>query len=131
MERIPKAWEFILQKRLFRSVRTGEIIDRKMLMLSYPGRWKYDILRCMEYFASVHKSYDERMDEALVLIMQKKRKNDRWPVQQKYSGIVHFDMEKTGADSRWNTLRVLRVLKYYRPADYDALVSRGEALSTD
>jgi hypothetical protein len=120
-ENIPNAWEFILKKRLFRSVHTGEIIDPKMLMLSYPGRWKYDILRCMEYFASVRKSYDDRMDEAMNLILHKK-KGCRWSVQQKYSGKVHFDMERTGGDSRWNTLRVLRMLRFYKPDCYQKLI---------
>ena len=119
---IPKAWEFILRKKLFRSVSTGEVIDRKMLMLSYPCRWKYDILRCMDYFVSVQKSYDDRMEEALELILHKKRKNNRWPVQQKYAGLVYFNMEETGGDSRFNTLRVLRVLKFYQPERYYELV---------
>lgn len=119
---IPPAASFILKKRLFRSVRTGEIIDPKMLMLSYPSRWKYDILRCLDYFASVGQSEDARMDEAIGLILAKRRKNGRWPVQQKYAGLIHFDMEQTGGDSRWNTLRVLRVLKVYRPELYQAIL---------
>lgn len=125
-ECIPKAWEFILKKNLFRSVHSGEVIDQKMLKLSYPCRWKYDILRCMDYFASVQKSYDSRMEEALELIIQKKRKNNSWPVQQKYFGQVHFDMEQTGGDSRFNTLRVLRVLKLYRPGLFGVLISKGD-----
>ncbi len=40
------------EEALFRSCRTDEIIDKKMLMLSWPCRWRYDILRCMDYFAS-------------------------------------------------------------------------------
>jgi hypothetical protein len=122
-ESIPKAWEFILKKNLFRSISSGEVIDQKMLQLSYPCRWKYDVLRCMDYFASVQKSYDPRMEEALELIMRKKRSNNHWPVQQKYTGKVHFDMEQTGGDSRWNTLRVLRVLKLYRPELFDELMN--------
>lgn len=118
---IPPAQEFILKKNLFRSVRSGEIIDPKMLMLSYPSRWKYDILRCLDYFASVEKTYDDRMEEALRLILQKKRRNNRWPVQQRYSGRIHFDMERTGGDSRWNTLRALRVLRCYKPQLYNEL----------
>jgi hypothetical protein len=112
---VPPAQEFILRKRLFLSARTGEVIDKKMLMLSYPCRWKYDVLRCLSYFASVHRNYDPRMEEALALLLRKRRKNGRWSVQQKYTGRVHFDMEKTGGDSRWNTLRALRALRVYLP----------------
>lgn len=122
-EAAPKAWEFILKKRLFRSVRTGEVIDTKMLMLSFPCRWKYDILRCMDYFASAQKSWDERIEEALQVILKKMKKNNHWPVQQKHTGKTHFDMEQTGGDSRWNTLRVLRILKAYKPELFDALTS--------
>lgn len=130
-ESLPKAWEFILRKKLFRSVHSGEIIDPKMLKLSYPCRWKYDVLRCMDYFASVQKGYDTRMEEALALIIRKKRKNGRWPVQQKYSGQVHFDMEQTGGSSRWNTLRALRVLKFYKPELYGEFIYEGEAHDTN
>lgn len=70
----------------------------------------------MEYFASVRYPYDVRMEEAIRLIRGKER-NGRWPVQQKYSGKVHFDMEKTGTDSRFNTLRALRVLKEYKKTE--------------
>jgi len=41
----------------------------------------------MDYFASVQKEYDPRMEEALERIIRKKRRNDRWPVQQKYTGL--------------------------------------------
>lgn len=33
--------EFLLQHKLFQSDRTGKIIDKKILMLSYPSRWRY------------------------------------------------------------------------------------------
>jgi hypothetical protein len=110
---VNKAHEFILIHRLFRSDRTGKIIDKKMTMMSYPPRWKYDILRCLDYFQSVGLKYDVRMQEALDIIWKKRMADGRWPVQQKYHGLVHFDMEKTGKGSRWNTLRALRVIKRY------------------
>ncbi len=42
--------EFVLQHRLFRSDHTGAIINKNFLMLSYPSRWYYDILRALVYF---------------------------------------------------------------------------------
>jgi hypothetical protein len=53
------------------------------------------------------------MDEALGVLIKKRRKDGTWPVQAKHPGQTHFDMEKTGGPSRWNTLRALRVLKVY------------------
>jgi hypothetical protein len=108
------AREFILQHRLFRSDKTGEIIDKKMLMLSYPSRWKYDILRALDYFQFAGMDYDPRMEDAFKVLLKKRRKDRTWPVQAKHPGQVHFEMEKTGDSSHWNTLRALRALNHFR-----------------
>ncbi len=108
-----KSREFLLQHRLFRSDRTGNIIDKKMLMLSYPSRWKYDILRTLDYFQFAGVKYDPQMRDALDILKKKRRKDNKWPVQAKHPGQTHFDMEKTGGPSRWNTLRAMRVLKHF------------------
>jgi len=108
-----KARAFLLRHKLFRSDRTGKIIDKKMLMLSYPSRWKYDILRALDYFQVTGINYDPRMRDALDILKKKRRKDNKWPVQAKHPGQTHFDMEKTGGPSRWNTLRAMRVLKHF------------------
>ncbi len=108
-----EAHEFILKHRLYKSDKTGNIISNSFIMLSFPGRWFYNILRCLDFFQSIDLPYDERMLDAINVLHKKRRKNGKWPVQHKKSGLVHFDMEKTGSDSRWNTLRALRVLKKY------------------
>jgi len=108
-----EAREFILQHKLFRSDRTNEVIDKRMLMLSYPSRWRYDILRALDYFQSAGIGYDTRMQDALDVLFKKRRKDGTWPLQAKHPGQTHFDMEQPGKPSRWNTLRALRVLKHY------------------
>lgn len=112
---VNEAHEFILSHRLYKSDKTGEVIKKSFTMLSYPPRWKYDILRALDYFTKRGVTYDSRMDDALDLLVSKRRKDGTWPVQQKYSGLVHFDYEKTGGPSRINTVRALRVLAFYRP----------------
>jgi len=105
--------EFILQHRLFKSDNTGEIIDNRMVLLSYPSRWRYDILRALDYFQYARVEYDNRMEDAIELLLKKRRKDGKWPLQMKHPGKTHFDMEKCGEASRWNTLRALRVLKHF------------------
>lgn len=112
---VGEAIEFILQHKLFRSDRTNEVIDKRMLMLSYPSRWYYDILRAFDYFQSADVEFDERMQDALDVLVKKRRKDGTWPVQARHPGQTHFDMEQIGGSSRWNTLRALRVLKKYNP----------------
>lgn len=45
-----KGREFLLQYRLFRYHQTGQIIDACMTRLSFPPRWRYDVLRALDYF---------------------------------------------------------------------------------
>lgn len=107
--------DFLLRHKLFRSHRTDEIIDPKMLRLSYPARWKYDILRALDYFRRAGCAYDPRMKEALEVLLKKRMPDGRWPLQARHEGAVHFEMENVGEPSRWNTLRALRVLKHFKP----------------
>ncbi len=105
----------MLEHHLYKSDKTGEVMHKSMTMLSYPSRWKYDVLRGLAYFEKAQRPYDERMEDGIALILKKRLKNGLWPVQAKHTGLVHFDMEQTGKASRWNTLRALRVLKMYAP----------------
>jgi hypothetical protein len=58
------AIEFILQHQLFLSDHTGQIISQDFLKLRYPCRWKYDILRAMDYFQYRKNTWDHRMKAA-------------------------------------------------------------------
>ncbi len=62
---IQSAEEFILHHQLFMSDRTGQIIHKDFLKLSYPGRWKYDILRALDYFRYAGRDWDNRMAKAM------------------------------------------------------------------
>jgi len=104
--------EFILQHHLFKSDHTDKIIDPKMLRLSYPCRWRYDILRALDHFQLAGIEFDPRMNDALEILIQKQRPDKKWPIQAKHQGQTHFDMELPGTASRWNTLRALRVLNH-------------------
>ncbi|MEL7123433.1 MAG: prenyltransferase/squalene oxidase repeat-containing protein [Bacteroidota bacterium] len=105
--------EFILLHQLFISDRTGEIIKKEFLKLSYPSRWKFDILRALDYFQLEGVKWDNRMQAAIDYLLKKRRKDGTWTVQSKHAGKIHFEMEKAGKPSRWNTLRALRVLKHF------------------
>jgi hypothetical protein len=105
--------EFILLHQLFLSDRTGEIINKEFLKLRYPCRWKYDILRALDYFQHAKIPYDKRMKPALEHLLKKRNKDGTWNVNAKHPGQLHVEMEKAGKPSRWNTLRALRVLKHF------------------
>ena len=105
--------EFILRHQLYLSDRTGEIIKKDFLRLAYPGRWKYDILRALDYFQYAASPWDDRMQPAIQVLLKKRNREGTWNLQAKHPGQIHFEMEKAGKPSRWNTLRALRVFKHF------------------
>jgi len=105
--------EFLLVHRLFRSHRTGEIIKPQFIRFSFPPRWHYDILRALDYFQAVNAPQDSRLADAIKIVRSSQRDDGRWPLQHSYKGKTYFELERVGAPSRWNTLRALRVLKWW------------------
>lgn len=112
-EALKTGTEFILMHQLFLSDRTGQIIDKNFLKLTYPCRWRYDILRAMDYFQYAGVKWDNRMTEALNYLNKKLNKDGSWNLQAAHAGQVHVVMEKAGKPSRWNTLRMLRIKKHF------------------
>jgi hypothetical protein len=105
--------EYLLERGLFRSRSTGEVVDPRFTMFSYPTRWYYDVLRGLEYFRSTGEEPDERCAEAIDLVTAKRDRLGRWHLDNVHQGPTHFRMEgPEGAPSRWNTLRAMRVLDW-------------------
>ena len=105
--------EFLLVHRLFRSHRTGHIIKPVFTRFAFPPRWHYDILRALDYFQAVDAPSDPRLAEAIDIVRSSRREDGRWPLQHSYKGKTYFELERVGTPSRWNTLRALRVLKWW------------------
>ncbi len=109
-----KALEFLYIHKLYRSDKTNKIVGTKMTRFSFPPRWRYDVIRILDFLQEIDADYDERIDDAIELLIKKQNKDGTWNLQQKHAGRVWFDMEKPGDPSRWNTLRGWRILKWYQ-----------------
>jgi hypothetical protein len=53
------------------------------------------------------------MKDAIEILRKKRKSDGRWILQQRYPGRTYLEMEPIGKPSRWNTLRALRILKWY------------------
>ena len=106
--------EFLLEHKLFRSHRTGKIIKPEFLRLAYPPRWHYDILRALDYFQFVEAPRDLRLQDAIELLQAKQDLSGRWMLEYEYRGKTFFRLESVGRSSRWNTLRALRVMRWWQ-----------------
>ncbi len=108
-----QAHEYLLDRRMMRSLRTGEIVRAEWTRFSFPPRWHYDVLRGLDYLRDAGVRPDGRLAEAIELVRSKRTADGRWPLQNHYRGREHFRMEQPGRPSRWNTLRALRVLRWH------------------
>jgi hypothetical protein len=107
--------EYLLERRMFRSLRTGEVVNPRWKLFSFPPRWHYDVLRGLDYLREARVPPDRRCEEAIALVEGKQDREGHWPLQNHYAGREHFKMEPgPGKPSRWNTLRALRVLRWHR-----------------
>src|SRR5215212_5900834 len=112
--------EYLLERRMFRRLSTGEVIarDRKgdaaWTRFAFPTWWHYDVLRGLEYLRSAGVTPDERVAEAITLVASKRDGAGRWPLETRYPGVMPVDLDEgEGRPSRWITLRALRVLNWY------------------
>jgi len=109
-----RAENYLLDRRLFRSLRTGEIIDRRWLLFSFPTFWHYDVLRGLDYLRDAGIKPDSRFSEAIEIVRERGHQNGRWPLNVVHKEHVPLEMEGgAGKASRWNTLRALRVLRWW------------------
>ncbi|RYG28608.1 hypothetical protein EON81_28205 [bacterium] len=106
-----RAMEFVLQHVLYRSDRTGEIIKESFTRLTYPWYYHYTILRGLDYLRRTPEIFDPRLADPMAWLESRRGPEGRWPVEKPISGKVPFAMERMNGDSRWNTLRALRVMK--------------------
>ena len=109
-----RAENYLLKRRMFRSLRTGKVIDRRWLRFSFPTFWHYDVLRGLEYLRNAGIKPDRRVPEAIKVVIERRHQNGRWPLNLLHPEHVPLKMETDiGSASRWNTLRALRVLRWY------------------
>ena len=114
--------EYLLERRLFRSRSTGQIIT---LRSETPETRRVDAVFVSHALALRHP-VGTRLPAAepasrptsasprrSIWCAKKRDEHGRWPLENPHPGPVHFEMEgRAGEPSRWNTLRALRVLRW-------------------
>jgi hypothetical protein len=106
--------EYLLERRLLRRKSDGTVVKPEFLDFAFPFYWHYDALRALDYFRQSGAEPDPRMADAVAIVRAKRLDDGRWPLDRIHQGRVHFDIEDgVTAPSRWNTLRAMRVLRWW------------------
>jgi hypothetical protein len=114
--------EYLLDRQLFRRKSTGEMIEQDRVgganwtSFAYPTWWHYDILRGLDYLRKAGVTPDERVKDAVELVLSKRTIDGRWNLETQYPGenLVELN-DGVGQPDRWITLQALRVLDWYSP----------------
>ena len=114
-----RAEEYFLERALFRRRSTGEIVSQEFLEFAFPPRYHYDILRALDYFRAADVAPEPRMNEAVEIIAKKRQTDGRWLLDRSHDEAIAFKTgESVGEPSRWNTLRALRVLRWFKDSEH-------------
>jgi hypothetical protein len=109
---IAKGAEFLLMHRLFKADHHGyRVINRQWLKFSFPWFYGYNILRGLSVLTKLGYTEDERLKDAVGLLLQKRRRDGTWLLENAPTGRMQTNIETVGKPSKWITLNALRVLK--------------------
>jgi hypothetical protein len=110
--------EYLLARNLFRRRSTGAPADERFLSFLHPNRWRYDVLRALDYFRSAAiltgAGADPRLGEAIDHVRSRRLADGTWLLDWSPPGRVWFEVDDgPGKPSRWVTPRAMRVLRWW------------------
>lgn len=106
--------EYLLERGLFRRRSSGEVANAAFLNFAFPPRYHYDVLRALDYLRDAGVEPDPRIADALRVVESRRQADGRWLLDRAHDEALAFKFgESVGEPSRWNTLRALRVLRWY------------------
>ena len=107
--------EFLLMHRLFMADHHGfKVINQSWLNLGFPSFF-YDVLRGLSVVTKLGYVKDERIHDALEVLLEKRGSDGRWTLDSSPVGRMHATLEQKGEPSKWITLHALKVIKRVHP----------------
>jgi len=102
---------------LLRRLSTGEVVDPAWTQLSFPPLWHYDLLRGLDYLRAAGVRPDERVEEAMRIVLTRRRHNGRLLRDIRHKNSPYEELAGAlGEANRWITLRALRVVDWFHSA---------------
>ena len=109
---IEKGAEFLLVHRLFKADHHDyKVINQSWLKFGFPWFWRYNVLRGLDVLTKLGYVTDERLSDAVQVLLQKRREDGTWILESAPIGRMQANIEAKGKPSKWITLIALRILK--------------------
>ena len=112
------AEQYLLQRRLMRTLTTDEIVGPWVTANAYPFRWVYSALRALDYFraAALHDGIapDRQLADAVDAVRSARQPDGTWLQDWRPAGRVWFEVDvPPGQPSKWLTFYALRALDWW------------------
>jgi len=108
-----RAHEYLLERRLLRRLSTGGIIEPAWTRFAFPTLWHYDVLRALDYLRASNVQPDDRMNEAVAILLERRQGDGRWLLDLRHRDTLYPELSgAVGAPNPWVTLRAMRVLEW-------------------
>ena len=85
-------------------------MQTKLAQVRFPLMYQTDALEILGVLTKLNYS-DNRMQEALDLLISKQDDQGRWVMEHTFNGRFQINIESKGKPSKWVTLNALKVLK--------------------
>ncbi|HSF82236.1 MAG TPA: hypothetical protein VLA49_13420 [Anaerolineales bacterium] len=85
--------------------------SRNWWKFGFPVYYVTDLLQLVEALVSLGYGKDERLEEAVDLILEKQDPHGRWALEYDYAGKTWVEFGAKKQPNKWVTLRALKVLK--------------------
>jgi hypothetical protein len=108
---IGKAVDYLLRHHVHkRSHDLSRVSKPGWLRFGFPLMYQDDVLEILGILTKLGIK-DDRMQEAINLVLSKQNADGRWILENTFNGRFHTNIESKGKASKWITLNALRMLK--------------------
>lgn len=109
---IERGAQLLLRNHLFRSERENfKLLSPGWLRFGFPLFYQSDALQGLRILTQLGYAGDERLSEAIDILLSKQDEQGRWMLEKSFAGKMHVELEEKGKPSKWITLNALRVVK--------------------
>ena len=110
---IKKGAEYILKHHIYKRSHDLKLVAKPgWLKFGFPLMYQTDALEILGILTKLGYK-DERMQEAIDVLISKQDNQGRWKLENTFNGRFHVNIEQKGKPSKWITLNALRVLKRF------------------